>query len=272
MDVRTGGIIEAAEPLQSATSMTVTLIVLALAVLMIVVERLRPGRNFPAVRGWWTRAIALNLAQVGIVFLAGFAWDGWLVAHRPWSTDRLGLIGGAFVGYIVVTFIYYWWHRVRHSSDFLWRWFHQLHHSPARIEIITSFYKHPFELLVNGILSSAIVYTLVGLDVQAAMLAITLTGIAELFYHWNVKTPYWVGFVIQRPESHLVHHQKGLHAFNYGDLPLWDMMFGTFRNPKNWQAECGFSNDREQRIGDMLIGRDVNRVAPAPSAPATTPA
>ena len=62
-----------------------------------------------------------------------------------------------------VTFIYYWWHRSRHEATFLWRWFHQFHHSPQRIEIITSFYKHPLELIANGILSSAILYGLVGL-------------------------------------------------------------------------------------------------------------
>ena len=238
--------------------MFITLTVLGLAVAMIVVERLRPGRNFPTVRGWWLRAIALNASQVGVVFLAGLLWDGFLVRTRPWSAEPLGLWGGAALGYVVITFIYYWWHRARHASDFLWRWFHQLHHSPARIEIITSFYKHPVELLANGILSSAIVYWLIGLDVKAATLAVTLTGIAELFYHWNVATPYWIGFVIQRPESHLVHHQRGLHAFNYGDLPLWDMLFGTFRNPREWREECGFGEDREQRLGDLLTGRDVN--------------
>ena len=250
--------------------MFVTLTVLALAVAMLVVERLKPGRNFPTVRGWWTRAIAANLVQIGIVFLAGVTWDGWLVRNRPWSADWLGLAGGAVAGYVVTTFIYYWWHRARHHSDFLWRWLHQFHHSPQRIEIITSFYKHPFELVTNGILSSAIVYWLVGLDVKAATLAVTLTGIAELFYHWNVKTPYWVGFLIQRPEAHLIHHQKGLHAFNYGDLPLWDMMFGTFRNPRAWAAECGFSEDRELRVADLLIGRDVNK--PAVTVPPPQPA
>ena len=238
--------------------MFVTFTVLALAALMLLVERLKPGRTFPTVRGWWLRAIALNFVQIGIVFLAGVSWDGWLVRHRFWSADRLGLAGGAIVGYVVITFVYYWWHRARHASDFLWRWFHQFHHSPQRIEIITSFYKHPIELVANGILSSLIVYGLLGLDVKAATLAVTLTGVAELFYHWNVSTPYWVGFLIQRPESHLVHHQKGLHAFNYGDLPVWDMLFGTFRNPRAWNAKCGFEQDRELRVGDLLLGRDVN--------------
>jgi len=235
--------------------MIVTTVVLAIAVVMIAVEQLRPGRVWPAVRTWWLRAAALNLVQIGIVFLAGSTWDSWFAHHHAWSAARLGTAGGAILGYVVITFIYYWWHRARHESDLLWRWMHQVHHSATRIEIITAFYKHPLEQVVNGILSSAIVYGLIGLDVRAATLAVTLTGIAELFYHWNIRTPYWLGFIIQRPESHLVHHQEGLHAYNYSDLPLWDMLFGTFRNPRTWNGRCGFAGDREQHLGDLLGGR-----------------
>ena len=84
-----------------------------------------------------------------------------------------------------------------------------------------------------------------------------MTGLAELLYHWNVRTPYWLGFLIQRPESHCVHHQQGLHSFNYADLPLWDMLFGTLRNPRTWSASCGFEGQRECRVGEMLRGVEV---------------
>ena len=92
-----------------------------------------------------------------------------------------------------------------------------MHHSPQRIEIITSFYKHPLEILLNGVLSSAILYVILGLSTAAATQAVLLTGLGELVYHWNVKTPYWLGFVFQRPESHCVHHQEGLHSYNYSE-------------------------------------------------------
>jgi sterol desaturase/sphingolipid hydroxylase (fatty acid hydroxylase superfamily) len=228
-----------------------------LAVVMFAMERSFPGRSWPSPRGWWVRALAVSAVQVGIVFLAGATWDHWLVLHRPWSADSLGLAGGALSGYLVITFIYYWWHRARHHNDFLWRWLHQFHHSATRIEIITSFYKHPFELVANGLLSSAIVYGLIGLNVRQAILTVTLTGVVELFYHWNVRTPRWLGYLVQRPESHLVHHQEGLHAFNYSDLPLWDMLFGTYRNPKEWNERCGLGREEELRLGALLAGRDV---------------
>jgi sterol desaturase/sphingolipid hydroxylase (fatty acid hydroxylase superfamily) len=80
--------------------------------------------------------------------------------------------------------------------------------------------------------------------------------VAELFYHWNVRTPWWLGFLVQRPESHCVHHQAGLHAWNYADLPLWDALFGTLRNPRRWDGSCGFG-ESEHRLGAMLLGVDV---------------
>ncbi|HEY7425125.1 MAG TPA: sterol desaturase family protein [Gemmataceae bacterium] len=247
--------------------MIVPLIVLGVAGVMVLCEVARPGRSWPRVAGWWLRAFLLNGLQIGVVLLAGVAWDGWMLRHRPWSADALGVPGGALLGYLAITFLYYWWHRWRHQSDFLWRWLHQVHHSPQRIEVITSFYKHPFELLSNSILSSAILYWLVGVGPQAAAVAVLLTGLAELFYHWNVPTPYWLGYFVQRPESHCVHHQEGLHSCNYADLPLWDMLFGTFRNPRRWEETCGFGAEKEQQLLRMLAGVDVNEQKPAESKP-----
>ena len=227
------------------------------AALMILAERLRPGRAWPRVPGWIGRAILFNGFQAGIAYGAGRLLDPWMRAHRPWSADALGTVGGAVAGYLAITFVYYWWHRWRHEVSFLWRWFHQLHHSPRRIEIVTSFYKHPFEILANGVLSSLILYFGVGLGPEAASIAIVITGVAELFYHWNIRTPYWLGFIVQRPESHCVHHQEGLHNSNYSDLPIWDILFGTFHNPRRFEERCGFGPAGEARVPEMLRGKDV---------------
>ncbi len=241
--------------------MNVPVIVLSAAVAMVVVERLRPGRSFPESAGWWARAALLNGLQVAMVFLGGRLWEPWLREHRLWSADALGTAGGALAGYLAITFVYYWWHRWRHESAFLWRWLHQVHHSVQRLEVISSFYKHPLEIASNGVLSSAILYLVVGVSAEAAALALLLTGLAELFYHWNVRTPHWLGYVIQRPESHCYHHGRGIHGKNYADLPLWDMLFGTFHNPESWEAACGLGAEEEGRLGEMLLGVDVK--APA---------
>lgn len=243
--------------------MLIPILVLLVAIAMIAVELRQPGRNWPDVRGWWLRASLLNGFQAVAVGFAGWAWDGWMQAHRVWTLDHLGTVGGAVVGYLVLTFVYYWWHRARHEVGFLWRWFHQVHHAPQRLEIITSFYKHPFEILANAMISSVVMYLVVGLSAPAAAGATLIAGLAELFYHWNVRTPHWVGYLVQRPESHCVHHEEGIHHYNYGDLPIWDMLFGTFHNPKEFDRNCGFG-EREHQLGEMLLGHDVH-------APQTVP-
>lgn len=85
-----------------------------------------------------------------------------------------------------------------------------------------------------------------------------------IFQHANLRTPRWLGYFIQRPESHAIHHQRGVHAFNYADLPLWDMVFGTFHNPEVGRQQKplqGFYDGASARIGSMLMFRDVSTPA-----------
>lgn len=243
--------------------METVLVVLALALVMIFIELAVSARKWPEVAGWLPRTIGLNSFQVAIVFFVGATWDRLFPQLRLWDASSLGTWGGAIAAYLAITFVYYWWHRARHEIPFLWRWLHQLHHSPQRIEILTSFYKHPFEILANGMISSCVAYMVVGVNAEAGALAVLLTGIAELFYHWNISTPYWLGFLIQRPESHCVHHRAGWHRNNFSDLPLWDILFGTFDNPRGRNFVCGFEPDREACLLEMLQGKDVNLVRKA---------
>jgi len=48
----------------------------------------------------------------------------------------------------------------------------------------------------------------------------------------NVRTPVWLGYLVQRPESHSLHQARGLHADDYGNFALWDMVFGIFEIPR----------------------------------------
>ncbi|MCU0797277.1 MAG: sterol desaturase family protein [Akkermansiaceae bacterium] len=237
-----------------------------IAGLMMGIERLWPGQDLPDVRLWWLRIALVNLAQLGIVILAGLTWDRWLASGSLFDlTSALGLWGSAAVAYFVSTFVYYFWHRLRHESDFFWRLCHQLHHSPRRIEVLASFYKHPVEIFINSVLSALIVFTLLGLSVEAASLYTAMTAVAEYFYHWNIRTPRWLGWLIQRPESHRVHHRYQHHSQNYADLPLWDWLFGTLNNPAASPSRCGFTPKREQRVVEMLAFRDVHK-EPSPGA------
>ena len=45
----------------------------------------------------------------------------------------------------------------------------------------------------------------------------------------------------------------------YADLVWWDMLFGTWVNPRENILRCGFDPDREARWPSMLAFHDVNR-------------
>ena len=226
------------------------------ALIMIACENKHPRQHWPATNAWWLRALLMNAVQVLISFVTGYFIDGYLSQYALIHL-KCHYALQVIIGYLTITFIYYWWHRLRHKPVF-WELFHQLHHSPKRLEIMTAFYKHPFEILANGVLSSAILYFLLGVNPSVGASVIALTGFAELFYHWNIKTPYWLGFIIQRPESHCIHHQRGKHHYNYADLPIWDMLFGTFYNPTQYEFICGFSDNKELKLKEMLLFKNVN--------------
>jgi sterol desaturase/sphingolipid hydroxylase (fatty acid hydroxylase superfamily) len=236
-------------------NMNVILIVAATAGLMLTFEHYNPARRYSTSGNWWFRAAMLNGAQVATAFLGALTWDIWLTGASPIvaieGPDTLRILAG----YLLITFVYYWWHRARHESSFLWRWLHRTHHSPQRLEVITSFYKHPFELIANGILSSFLLTVALGLSPENIAAVVLITGLAELVYHWNVRTPYGMGWLFQRPEMHRVHHQQGVHDSNFSDLPLWDILFGTFENPQDDECACGFPE--EHKLGRILLGAPV---------------
>jgi sterol desaturase/sphingolipid hydroxylase (fatty acid hydroxylase superfamily) len=227
-----------------------------------ILERAIPGWNLPRVRTWPVRVLSINAVQLGVVLLAGISWEIWL---SSWSVLHLSQSVspgvGAFIAYFIATFIFYWWHRWRHEVELLWRLFHQIHHSPQRIEVITSFYKHPGEMIVNSIIGSLLVYTLLGLSLEAGAIYTACTALGEFFYHTSVKTPRWIGYFFQRPEMHRIHHQHQRHKNNYGDIVWWDMLFGTYENPKEFLYTCGFDDEKEQQLGDMLLYKDVHKSA-----------
>ena len=230
------------------------IIVLIVAGVFLIAERLWPHVELEKVQHWYTRAFAFNAAQAAIAVSTTYLWDVWFARFPLLMLDAWPLAYQVLFGYVTITFIYYWWHRVRHSNSILWRYLHQFHHSPARIEVLTSFYKNPLEILLNGILSSAILYVLLGLSAPAVGLTVLATALAEFVYHMNIRTPQVMGLFFQRPEMHRIHHQRGLHHYNYSDLPLWDMLFGTYRNPAILDNQTGFPNDNENKVGALLMG------------------
>ena len=221
-------------------------------------EVVAPASGASCDKRWRIYAGGINLANVVIVVLAGHVFRSWVERQALLPLpDTLPVLVESLIVFALASLLAYGWHRLTHVSDTLWRCVHQLHHSPSRIESLTAFYVHPVDSFLASALNAVVAYLILGASAGAAALSLAYVAIFNLVAHADLRTPWWLGFFLQRPEMHRLHHQRGEHRSNYG-LPLWDLVFGTWRNPHSGSVECGFPPDREYRVRDMLLMRDVD--------------
>ncbi|HMM66031.1 MAG TPA: sterol desaturase family protein [Dokdonella sp.] len=230
--------------------------------LFLATEKPWPARQFPPRKGWhWFGIVFLLLVGTLSTVVPLLLPLDWMAAHRWLDGTRLGVVGGTLLGYLVLSAIMYAWHRTVHNVPLLWRAFHQIHHSPNRVDIPGSVLFHPTEIILQVLLQLFVTVIVLGLDPLAAALVGYVAAFYGMFQHWNVRTPQWLGVLIQRPEAHCEHHRMGCHSSNYGDFPLWDILLGTFRNPVEFRGECGFENGADRKLLQMLAFVDVNEAA-----------
>lgn len=89
---------------------------------------------------------------------------------------------------------------------------------------------------------------MLGISVPAAAIYTGIAALAEFFYHWNVRTPRWLGPFFQRPESHRVHHKQGYHTNKFSGLvklasPSWVDGTAFWHVAQNPLARDGFLRD-----------------------------
>jgi len=233
-------------------------------ILALVLERVVPARPLPKVKGWLWKGLAFFVLSAVLGGVVPVLLADSVATHAPFQLAWLGAGYGALLAFVVADLLGYGLHRLLHGVPFLWRWTHQMHHSAERLDVAGAVYFHPFDVLVQAGLANVAV-GLLGVTPEAALIAGYLAFFANVFQHLNVRTPRWLGYVIQRPEAHSVHHARGVHAYNYGNfLMLWDLLLGTFRNPETFVESAGFWQGASGRVGAMLLGRDV-ALPPEPS-------
>jgi sterol desaturase/sphingolipid hydroxylase (fatty acid hydroxylase superfamily) len=238
-------------------SQIVPLLIPAAFVVMLVIERLFPGRPLPKVRFWALKGVVAFFLCAAFAGIIPAVLAALLGAHAPAHLANLPLPLAAAIGFVAGDLVFYGLHRFMHNVPLLWRWTHQMHHSAERVDMLGSSYFHPFDFTLQ-VVATSLPTLLMGLSPDAAALGGLIGFFWGTFPHLNVKTPRWLGWFIQRPEAHAVHHGRGIHAYNYANLPLWDMLFGTFRNPATFGEPAGFWDGASRRVGAMLIGRDVS--------------
>lgn len=236
----------------------VTLIILAMYGGLMLWEFLFPGRVLPTVRFWKIRgiisfAIFFLISSYLPMFIAPY-----IEPYRLFDFSNLSPLVGGIFGIIIYDLGMYFWHWSLHKSNFLWKTFHQLHHSAERLDTFGAFYFSPFDMVGWTLLSTLCFSFIAGFSPQAITVLLLISNFQSIFQHANIRTPRWLGYIIQRPESHTLHHARGIHKYNYSDLPLFDIIFGTFYNPRDFEFETGFYNGASDRVVDMLLAKDVS--------------
>lgn len=234
----------------------VSLTVLGLYAALILLEALFPARPLPQVKGWRTRALIVFVFYFYASSYLPLLWGETLARYQLFHLETLNPWVGAGIAVLAYELLVYLWHRTMHRVHWLWLSFHQMHHSAERLDSYGAFYFSPLDIVGFTLLSS-LSLTVVGLAPQAVAYFLYGTMFLAVVQHLNVRTPQWLGYIVQRPESHSIHHARGIHQYNYSDLPLFDLLFGTFRNPKEFASEAGFYDGASAKLPQMLVFKDI---------------
>ena len=135
--------------------------------------------------------------------------------------------------FIVIDFVYYWYHRCSHRVRFLWA-VHMNHHSSEEMNYVVSLRQAWFGPITK--IPFFMFMPLVGFDpliTLVAGVASTLWGVLGHTQWINKLGP--LEYILVTPSSHRVHHGSNECYLdkNYGNfLIIWDRMFGTFAEEK----------------------------------------
>ena len=222
------------------------------------VELIVPARRaMPQVRFWRLIGMAGFALTLAVNVSAPLLILPWFAGISALDLSGWGA-WAALPTVALTTFFTYWSHRVQHRFDLLWRMGHQLHHGVARVDTASAFIFHPVDVFIQ-VFWTLLASILLGVNpIAGAVAGVALSWIA-LYLHWNIDTPRWTNWLIQRPEAHMLHHEYNVHARNFGDMPVWDMLFGTYANPARADdVRVGFEPERMRRWVAMLLMVDVS--------------
>jgi sterol desaturase/sphingolipid hydroxylase (fatty acid hydroxylase superfamily) len=236
----------------------VSLYILGMYLILILWEAFFPARQLPVIANWRLKGLFFFFCFFFLSSYLPLLYEEWLPTSQLLDLSGMNIAVAATLGILLYEFGMYIWHRSMHKSQGLWKVFHQMHHSAERLDTYGAFYFSPFDMVGFTLLGTICFSFIMGLPAQSVTILLLVTNFFSIFQHANIKTPMWLGYIVQRPESHAIHHAKGIHAYNYSDLPLFDILFGTFRNPVKYVKETGFYQGASKRMKDMLLFREVD--------------
>ncbi|MBV8838740.1 MAG: sterol desaturase family protein [Alphaproteobacteria bacterium] len=220
---------------------------------------------------------AVGIVSVFAISYAASAATGSLLGHLiapapPAAEASLAITLAMAVVYWVMFDLGYWFaHWLMHRIPVLWE-FHKVHHSAEVLSPLTEWRQHPIELFLFPLCTGTTIGVLYGaaehlFGVQRQGLSLFWINMLLLAYsmtllhlrHSQVWIPVrgWLGYVIQSPAHHQIHHSTDPRHFNknlgYG-LSIWDWAFRTLYIPEQREAlQFGLGEESHEHDGVVSV-------------------
>jgi len=232
--------------------------ILAAALVIIALERRhpyredwRPARPDLEVDAAYIVAIQVVWPKVLAMFavLAAAAWAHERMPSALWPHEW-PLPLQVLVMLLLVDLMRYWIHRACHRFDALWR-LHEVHHAPEALYALNTARFHPLEKLLH-FCADTLAFLLLGVAPEVLAGYFLLYAVNGFFQHSNLPLRYgWLNYVVGSAETHRWHHARDPKTArcNFGSSTvLWDLVFGTWRLPRDTQVgEIGVLDRRYPR-------------------------
>jgi sterol desaturase/sphingolipid hydroxylase (fatty acid hydroxylase superfamily) len=214
------------------------------AIIFIPLERLLPLRRDQRIfrKGWATDVVHFIFTRT-LSDIAAFVFVGGLIvlAHSLVSPAFQHAVAAQskllqlFEAVLIANVGGYFGHRLSHQVPFLWK-FHKLHHSISEMDWLAAARVHPLDQIVTKSLTIVPLY-LVGFSKGTFGAYIIFAVFWAILIHANVKVQAGpLRWVFATPQFHHWHHSNDAEAYNKNfaaELPLLDILFGTFYLPKD---------------------------------------
>lgn len=249
--------------------MTKIITLILFIVLLIILERVFPLR---ARRASFASRLFVNLAMSVLTYVTAWHTVSPMVELGfGYSSDfNFGFLKwlslpstiNFVVGFLLLDWTIYFWHRVNHKVGLFWR-FHNVHHYDQDLDVTTSFRFHFGEIAYSSIFRFLQIL-IIGVPPGVFAVYELVFQAATFFHHSNLRLPIalekTLNILFVTPRMHGIHHSQvhGETDSNYSVIfSLWDRIHKTFVSqiPQD-EIQIGVSaydNAKDQNLSRLLI-------------------
>lgn len=203
-----------------------------------------------------TEVLSRVLTTVAVVWLAAAIGRGsgvqLLEGFGPVTRQPRWLVLSEMI--LLTDLLYYWTHRLAHTVPWLWR-LHAVHHSSQQLRWISALRAHPAETY-SHLIATLPLFAL-GFPIDATVVLAPLFTLYAMWIHADLpRVRPWrrLRWLMNSPAFHRWHHARQTHAVNFaGLLPLFDVLFGTYRLPQTAPRELGIDEPMPESWSGQLL-------------------